>query len=178
MKLSKKSIRGFTIVELLIVIVIIAVLASIVTVAYAGITARAQSSKVNADITTLEKAIIVAREAINGTLMTVTGNNCTRCACPYLNGDLTKWNTLAKTNNCWVQYYSAIDKISAASGANLSSLKAGDPWGSPYSIDENELESGACNYDNLRSVGSSANINGGTTIDSVNVPFYSQQCSP
>lgn len=126
----------------------------------------------------LVKAIIVAREAVNGTLMTVTGNGCTRCSCPYVSGDLTKWNSLAKTSSCWVQYYSAIDKIGTASGMNIASLKAGDPWGSPYSIDENELENGTCNYDNIRSVGSSANINGGTGVGSVNVPYFSAQCGP
>ena len=48
---------GFTIVELLIVIVVIAVLAAITTVAYNGIQARAQDSKSRAAARQLEGAI-------------------------------------------------------------------------------------------------------------------------
>ncbi|TAL14740.1 prepilin-type N-terminal cleavage/methylation domain-containing protein [Patescibacteria group bacterium] len=43
---SRQQERGFTIVELLIVIVVIAILAGITIVAYSGITARAQQSKI------------------------------------------------------------------------------------------------------------------------------------
>ena len=43
--------RGFTIVELLIVIVVIAILAGITIVAYAGITNRAQQSKIQGTAT-------------------------------------------------------------------------------------------------------------------------------
>lgn len=45
-----RSPRGFTIVELLIVIVVIAILAAIVIVAYAGIQGRAADTAVQADL--------------------------------------------------------------------------------------------------------------------------------
>lgn len=48
---------GFTIVELLIVIVVIAVLASVTTVAYNGVAARATYSKARDDFATIRKAI-------------------------------------------------------------------------------------------------------------------------
>lgn len=43
---SRKSTRGFTIVELLIVIVIIAILAAITMVAYNGVTAHAERTRI------------------------------------------------------------------------------------------------------------------------------------
>lgn len=53
----KKSSRGFTIVELLIVIVVIAILASISVVAYNGIQTRAENTKTAAAISQYIKAL-------------------------------------------------------------------------------------------------------------------------
>lgn len=52
----KKALSGFTIVELLIVIVVIAILASISVVAYTGIQARGRDSVRKQDIASLVKA--------------------------------------------------------------------------------------------------------------------------
>jgi prepilin-type N-terminal cleavage/methylation domain-containing protein len=52
-----KDEKGFTIVELLIVIVIIAILAAIVIVAYTGIQQRARDSSRQSDVTNIAKAI-------------------------------------------------------------------------------------------------------------------------
>lgn len=52
-----KNINGFTIVELLVVIVVIAVLASITTVAYSGISQRSRDSARKNDITIIKKAL-------------------------------------------------------------------------------------------------------------------------
>ena len=54
-----KQQAGFTIVELLIVIVVIAVLAAISVVAYNGITARASFTKSKSDMNSLNKAILI-----------------------------------------------------------------------------------------------------------------------
>lgn len=53
----KTKQRGFTIVELLIVIVVIAILAAITIVAYNGIQTRARDSGRAADIATLQKVL-------------------------------------------------------------------------------------------------------------------------
>lgn len=49
--------KGFTIVELLIVVVIVAILADITVVAYNGIRDRAYNSSVSTSLSTLKKAI-------------------------------------------------------------------------------------------------------------------------
>lgn len=51
------KLRGFTIVELLIVIVVIGILAAITIVAYNGIQSRATAAKTVSDITAVNKAV-------------------------------------------------------------------------------------------------------------------------
>lgn len=60
-----KQEKGFTIVELLIVIVIIGILAAITIVAYNGIQARASNSRVQSDIKNVQR-IVEAYNAVNG----------------------------------------------------------------------------------------------------------------
>lgn len=75
MKHKRRSL-GFTIVELLIVIVVIAILASMTVVAYNGIQQRAQDARRDADLAMLYRAMMAAR--INGmTLMQITGGGWT-----------------------------------------------------------------------------------------------------
>lgn len=54
---TMKEERGFTIVELLIVIVVIAILAAIVIVAYNGVQNRAKNSAAQASANTLQKKV-------------------------------------------------------------------------------------------------------------------------
>ncbi|MEO8691372.1 MAG: prepilin-type N-terminal cleavage/methylation domain-containing protein, partial [Candidatus Saccharimonas sp.] len=66
LRLSLRLNHGFTIVELLIVIVIIAILATITIVAYNGITNRAHESSLKSDLTNGSKLLEIAK-TINGT---------------------------------------------------------------------------------------------------------------
>jgi prepilin-type N-terminal cleavage/methylation domain-containing protein len=124
--------RGFTIVELLIVIVVIAILAAITIVSYNGISERAKLTNTQSGQQQLLKAIILARTNTNKTLRQITGSNDSR-------------NSKAAAD-------AAIDAIAAASGANLAGLKNGDGWGNYYRIDENELELSAsdCRLDSIQ----------------------------
>lgn len=122
----KKKQTGFTIVELLIVIVIIGILATITVVAYNGIQQRAKNQQASSDLANLTKAIHLARINDGKVLKDITGSSCTACGTQ-------------------ATYELTLDRIGTASGVNLSALKTGNPWGNKYSIDENELENMAVN---------------------------------
>ena len=137
--------RAFTIVELLIVIVVIGILAAISIASYSGLQNRAKVSSANSDLTALYKAINLARINESKVLKDITGSMCTGCGNQAV-------------------YEQSLDRIGTAAGVDLSKLKAGNPWGGRYSIDENELENMAtnngCNRDSL-TVGS--NVPSGVT---------------
>lgn len=140
MVMGKQTQKGFTIVELLIVIVVIGILAAITIIAFNGVQERARVQRANSDLNTLAKAIQVARLNADTTLMGVTLSGCTRCA------------------GTQAAYDQALDRIGTAANMNLSSLKARDPWGNMYFIDENEGEFPAnpCITDGLTVVNNSA----------------------
>jgi hypothetical protein len=95
----------------------------------------------------LLKAVMAGRINNNTHLYGITLSNCTGCGV--------------------IPYATALDRISAAAGANLDGLKDGDPWGNPYRIDENEGEgaSPCANQDTIR-------VTGQPTIPVVVVPFF------
>lgn len=74
---KNKRSQGFTIVELLIVIVVIAILAAITVVAYSGIQERARDSQRASDIKTISKAL----EMYYLDNQSYPGSNC-GSACP------------------------------------------------------------------------------------------------
>jgi len=142
-----KNEIGFTIVELLIVIVVIGILAAITIVSYNGIQDRARTAQVNADLANLDKATRAARLLSNGALRYVTLSAATGASC-WGKPDGTDLAALPKSDGCWVNYLSALDRISTVSGVNVRNLV--DPWGRPYYIDENEEEpAGSCRNDDM-----------------------------
>ena len=68
-KVGKRQTKGFTIVELLIVVVVIAILAAITIVSYNGIQARANDSAVKAELLQNSKTIVNTSN-ISGTIAT------------------------------------------------------------------------------------------------------------
>lgn len=129
--------RGFTIVELLIVVVIVGILAAIVIVAYNGIQSRARLAKIQSDEKTLIKAITAARARTGQTLLDITGKNWTADNC-YSQPTGTDLAALGPSSACWTDYNDSLTAISNASNIDVRQLK--DPWGRPYYIDENEGE--------------------------------------
>lgn len=122
--MSRKA-YGFTIVELLIVVVVIAILAAISIMTYTGIQQRARDAQAISDLAALEKAITMARINQDRALVYITDSGCTHC------GDQAR-------------YELTLDRIGQAAGVDLAHLKDGDPWGNRYWIDENELDGGVC----------------------------------
>ena len=71
-KNNKKNESGFTIVELLIVIVIIGILAALVIIAYSGITNRAKAQSAQATASALQKKIEAYAADQSGTYPAMT----------------------------------------------------------------------------------------------------------
>lgn len=128
---------GFTIIELLIVIVVIGILASLVFLGYNNVQKTARETKIQADVAQLEDAIDVARQKTHKTLGQITGSNQTAAPC-VLKPAGTDLAALPRTDECWTSYLSATKAITAAGGVDVTALT--DPWGRPYFIDENEAE--------------------------------------
>ena len=136
---GRAKVAGFTIVELLIVVVVIGILAAITIVAYNGVQARAQTTKINADLAMFNKAIQTARaNSSEQALRFITNSTGTasNCMAKAAGTDLAALDST--TDSCWLSYKAALTAISNASNINIRGLI--DPWGRPYVLDENEKE--------------------------------------
>ena len=130
---------GFTIVELLIVVVVISILASITIVAYNGIQDRSRQSKMSSDIAAMTRAIVAARVNNSSSLRYITNSSSTGGNC-WSKPNGTDLGALPDTDSCIIAYNAALDAISVAAGADIRGIR--DPWNRPYLIDENENEAG------------------------------------
>lgn len=90
----RKSTSGFTIVELLIVIVVIAILASISIVAYSGIQARARDSQRRNDVSEIVKALELYY-ADNGQYPTSSGAGSTTINSSWSTTADASWQSLS-----------------------------------------------------------------------------------
>ena len=138
MQLRSQKQSGFTIVELLIVIVIIGILAAITIVAYNGIQDRAKNTKIKNDLAQIQKAISVSRINKDTYLMGVYANGAPESGClgKAAGTDLAALNRT--TDSCWTNYDAFLNAVSTASEMNIRGLV--DPWGRPYYVNPNESE--------------------------------------
>ena len=133
----KQQKFGFTIVELLIVIVVIGILAAITIVAFNGIQERARNTKIDSDLSQIQKAVKAARISNDSALYGVYPYGAPEgpCTIKYAGTDLA---ALPKTDGCWVQYTNFLDAVSEKSGMNIRNMV--DPWQRPYYVNPNEDE--------------------------------------
>jgi general secretion pathway protein G len=127
MRTTRKN-TGFTIVELLIVIVIIGILAAIVIVAYNGITGKANDSAVQSDLANMAKKFGIAK-ALNGTYPFPPTTS--------MDIHVTKSVYAANTNNMYYCYDSATDRYA---------VQAKSVTGQVYKIIDGVVSSGAGPY--------------------------------
>lgn len=145
--------KGFTIVEMIIVVVVIGILVSISVVGYGGTRKQSRETKIDADIRRLSEVVQAARVRTGLSLQGITGSYWTGRFCmfqesnptvPIPNGtDFSQQTTM--TQACWDNYLSAMQAISDASGTDVTYMR--DPWGRPYFIDENDDGTGSCAKD-------------------------------
>lgn len=138
---------GFTLVELLIVIVIVGALAAITFVAYNGIQTRSQNAKITADLTNLEKAMMAAREnkaqPLMGFLSGCGGGGESACC---FNNNYTSLDSEEAAPECWQAWKDNLATLSRITGISLDNML--DPWGQPYIIELHE-HAGNCSPDTL-----------------------------
>lgn len=138
--------KGFTVVELLIVIVVIGVLATLTIIAYSGVQQQTRDAKIKQDISKIVMAVKAARDKTGKTFSQLTGSTATGGTC-WSKVDGTDLAALAQSDSCWVNYWNALNILKTASGINLGNMV--DPWGRPYLLDENEGEGGGCGTDTV-----------------------------
>lgn len=134
--------NGFTIVELLVVIVVLGVIVTIAAISYGGVQERNRQKKIESDVQTIVSAIQAARLNTGKNLINITGSGYTSYYCA-IKAPGTNLAALPSSDPCISVYAAALNSIANASGRTLGDIR--DPWGRPYYLDENEGEGSPSN---------------------------------
>ena len=161
--------KGFTIVELLVVIVVLGIIVTITAVGYGGVQEKNRQKKIESDIQRIVAAVKAARANTGKNLTNITGSGYTAYACT-IKANGTDLAALPDSDECILRYKTNLQLIATAAGVTLGDVR--DPWGRPYYIDENEGESGGCGKDTIAAYAQP--FSGGslyTTTSANNVPL-------
>lgn len=120
---SASKIKGFTLVELMVGIAILAILSVVGTVIYTSTLNSARQAKLNTDFDSIYKSIEQARTLNQKTLKDLTGQDCSVCFCRGVDASKDQ-NCLQSMQQSWT-------------GVSAGELPR-DPWGNIYILDENE----------------------------------------
>jgi prepilin-type N-terminal cleavage/methylation domain-containing protein len=150
MRYSKVTTRGFTLLELIVVIAIIGALSVIVLPSFAKVLSNSRIKRANLEMEEIVKSIVIAQNQ-SGKTMTAMGVGCNDCSC-------RSGNIKNDTGACYTDSLSALTILESNTSGFVSGLSrmVRDPWGSPYCFDANQGESGPAScttVDGFRSVG-------------------------
>ena len=171
----KRKQFGFTIVELLVVIVVVGILAGLSTMAYNSVIENAQKKQRETDMEQLVKAIIIARKNTGKSLGELTGQHY---SLNYCLSSPTEPRTRPKTDQCWHRYYENLRIISEASGVDLTPLKKGDPRGNPYMWDEEECASSSTWMNQDKPIGYFTGKGKDYVESDIEIPKLGKKCRP
>lgn len=171
---KQKQQTGFTIVELLIVIVIIGILAAITTVAYNGIQDRAKNTKIKNDLAQIQKAITLGRINRDIFLIGIYANGAPEVGCSTKPAGTDLAALPRSTDACWTAYDAFLNAVSTASEVNIKGLV--DPWGRPYYVNPNESENQTTHLCMNDQIGTYSQPFVGGIANVILIPLYKASC--
>lgn len=122
---SDTGFRGFTIVELLVVIVVLGILAGLIINTYSAAQRKAKIAQVQSNVSVLRKAMSVYK-VDHGELPPI--------------GDDWNYDTDPPSAGGWQLALDALVEDGHLSPENAAILRT-DPWGHPYGYDDNDCNS-------------------------------------
>ncbi len=168
---SRVKLKGFTIIELLVVIVTLGILAGITAVSYRGIRERGDEARRQEDFAKIIDAIKGTRTKTGTTLtgsmngLSVSLNNCSAEI------DFRK-ERVRQTNDCFRHYHNLFNELERVSGVDLSRVRDGDGKNRPYIIEMREGVNGNnCDADKIKYFDRQNQL-----VDGVDVPKFYQAC--
>lgn len=168
------SHKGFTIIELMVVIAVITLLASIILVSLHSAQNKAKLARAKTEMSELSRSILIAQGEQASPLgyVTLSAHDCpstppgASCLC----------ETNIDDPACLAEWQATLAEIGTAAhdDATILAVYEKDPWGHAYILDENEIHGSCAAEDTLRTYGATSDPADDYTIT---IPF-SGYCIP